>query len=734
MKNLIIVESPTKANTIKKFLPHVTTIATKGYLKDLPVHELGLSIKDERYIGKWVYLSGQKKLMSTIKELAKSHDNIYLAVDDDREGESIAEQVASEALKGKNFRRIVFHEITKTAIEHAIAEGGRTISDNTVEAAHTRRMGDRLIGYPMSEIIAFDFQKNKHPYKPKGIGRVISPALQILKDNHFRIEEFTPSNYYQIGVDYAHEGKTFRAFLKVRFEEKDKETVDELMIDIRNSDHIVSKNNEKTRDVAPFPPLVTARLVRSAFYLYGFKPKQTMKLAQKLYELGLITYMRTDSTKISDEAVSEIISLLKRKFSPEFFVDKKREFKNNNKNAQKAHEAIRPTSFDDHAFPKHLPQNHPELTQEHQNLYEFIFYRTVATQMSNAVYDASTIEIQIGENLVVSAEANNQLFAGWQKLHGAMLREAERVEGEEWKQNTVLLPRVIPGAEVNYVDLLMLTKQTRTPARYGVGRFVTELESFTRPSTLDSIIDKLEESGYIEILKGMIYMTNLGIAVAEWTEKEAFWLSDKENTEKMEEALDLIEHGDCANPDSLLHQYSELIEALKKKIGFIERDYWTPSEGQVKMATSIAKKLKLSDDEIARIVKHKKSCETFLNENKVKRKKIGKCPACKLLGKEGVVYENEKAFGCSNYKDGCKFTIWKKSVVSTLDRFKQNSDCDMVTNVVTKGLTKAPLLLENLQGPNGLYNAKLEVEKSLVFGWQLSLKYQKKKKTNEKVA
>jgi len=727
MNDLIIVESPTKAKTIKSFLPRAVTIATKGYLKDLPKSSLGLSIENEHFEAKYEFIKGQKKLSAQITEYANKANNIYLAVDDDREGETIAMQVATEALKGYRYTRIVFHEITKSAIMDAIKTGGREIINSRVAAGKTRRITDRLIGYPMSDIISFDFAKNKYPYTPKGIGRIISPSLQILLDNQIRIEEFVPSMYYQIGVDYCVDNTTFRAMLNTRFEENEKNKTDELMVYIRNSDHIVSKYNENTRDVAPFPPLVTSRLVRSGFYLFGFKPKKVMKLAQELYENGLITYMRTDSMLLSDEAVYAIITLLKSIYPPEYYVDKKREYKNAD-NAQGAHEAIRPTNFDEQHFPKHLLQNYPQLNDEHRQLYEFIFYRTVATQMSDAIYDSSTIEIQIGENLVVNAKANNMIFDGWQKLHGQMLREAERVEGEEWKQRTVILPRCTPSQEIDYVDTQTIESTTKTPGRYGVGRFITEIESFTRPSTLDSIVDKLEESGYIHIRKGMIYLTALGQAVAEWTFDNAKWLTDPDNTRLMETALDMIEENTTDNPDELLHQYFELIEDLKKKVGFIERDFWKPSEGEALLARSIAKKLNLSEAQIDEILKYKKSCREFIERNKTERKRIGSCPACSKKNMKGIVYEYEKSFSCSNFKDGCKFTLWKKSIRAFLDRINIDFNEEYITEAVSKGLTEKPILLENLEGKNGKYNAYLVVEHDINYGWKLGFKFPRNRK------
>lgn len=724
MEALIIVESPTKAKTIRSFFPQYKTIATRGYLKDLPKDSLALSIENNHFKGDYRFLSGKKKLSDEIRALAANAHNIYLAVDDDREGETIANQVAVSALKEFNYTRIVFHEITKTAIENAIRAGGREIINNKVIAGKTRRLGDRLIGYPMSDILAFDFKQKGYPYTPKGIGRVISPSLKILYDNNTRIEEFVPTEYYQIGIEYYHENALFKAMVPTKFDIDDKDTVDEMMMFIGNSDHVISKYHEKTRELSPYPPLVTARLVRSAFYLYGYKPKKTMKIAQELYENGLITYMRTDSMSLSDEAVEDMIGYLKTLYGPEYIVDRKREYKQSNSaRVQGAHEAIRPTSFDMQHTPELLLNTYQNLTDEHKKLYEFIFYRTLATQMRNAIYDASTVEIEIGGSITVSAKANKVIFDGWQNINAQLLMEAERKEGEEWKDKTVHIPRCVPGDEISFTDLSDFKGKTKTPSRYGVGRFITEIEHFTRPSTLDSIVDKLEESGYIEVRKGIIFITSLGMAIAEWTDENAPWLANKENTEIMEEALDAIEEGTEDNPDELLFQYSELIENLKKKVGFIEREEWPPTEGEIEMARSIAKKLNLESSELDEIIKYKNKTRDFIEKHKTKRTKIGTCPACKLNNEQGTVYEYENGFSCSNFKNGCKFSLWKKGIGAFLTKLKVPYDSDTITTIVKKGLTTKPLLIEGIEGKRGKYDAYLAIERDIKYGWKISMKF-----------
>lgn len=731
MNGLIIVESPAKAKTISALLPQYETIATRGHMLDLPKHELGLEIKDESFSGDWRFLEGKRKLMSEISQKAKKHSIVYLAVDDDREGEWIAKQVEDGALKGQEAVRIVFHEITKSAIEEAISANTRSIDMNVVNAAHRRRYVDREIGYPMSDIIKYDFMQKESPHRPRGIGRTLSPAIKVIADNHERIEDFVPEAYRQIAIDYAPGGHIFRAIVRTRFLEEHKEEMDDTLFNIRNTDHIVTKYHERTRDIAPYPPLVTARLVRSAYYLFGYKPKQTMSLAQSLYEKGLITYMRTDSIRLSDEAVFAIIKHLNELFPPEYVMQTRRNFRVKSRNVQGAHEAIRPTAFDHTVSPDEVKKRFKELSEEELKLYEFVWHRTLATQMSNAIYDASKAEIRIGEGLNVEVEANNVIFEGWQSLQGAMLKEAERNEEEEWKDKQVFLPRLEAGQMVSYIDLMTIDKTTRAPARYGVGRFVTEIESFTRPSTIDTIVDKMEEFGYVEIRKGMLYITSLGLAIDTWTTENAVWLSDRENTVQMEEVLDLIGSGESDDPDKLLFEYHALIEELKRKIDFKEREYWPPSDAQVAAVKAIAKKNGVEPEKVDDVIKYKKSCEAFLSEHSHKRVRVGTCPECKIHGRKGDVFENEKMYGCSEYKNGCTFTVWKSGVTRLLQRFGKSVSPEEMNEIIKKGLTTRPLLMEGLVGSKGAFDARLVVKKNLQYGWQIEFSFPRKDNKKE---
>lgn len=743
MSGLIIVESPAKAKTIKKFLPEFDTIATKGHLRNLPEKELALDFDSKDKIeAKWVFSKGKRELIKSIQALASQHTNIYIASDDDREGELIGEHVAQYALKGKAYKRIVFHEITRTAIMQAISNNYRQINNGRVEAAEKRRMYDRELGYMVSDILRYDFHvnnpfpqlldDNNKPMRPRGVGRVISPALRLLAENREKQDRFTPEKFKQVHISYSKDGITFNCRVKDRFLEGAEVELGELLNLVRNGEHRVRKYRPKTREEPPYPPLVTARMARAAFYLFGFGPKQVMSLAQTLYELGYITYMRTDSHNISGEAIESIIGYLQNRYPASDVLTEKRIYKKGTKGAQEAHEAIRPTVFDETGEPEFIRESDERLSEDHLKLYEFIWRRTLATQMVNAIYDATTVTISIDNELEVVTEANNVIFEGWHQIGADMLKEAEQNEEEEWKDRRVVLPELTVGTEVRYIDINVAERTTKAPARYGVGRFLTQIEPFTRPSTIDTIVENLVGHNYATITKGFIEITPLGTAVDKWTTQHAEWLSDSQRTVLMEESLDAIERGEMKDTDVLLRAALEKINALKKKLHFKEREYWPPSDAQKDAVLSIAHREKMDEGELKQILSTKKSCEDFFKSRESKRVVMGACPECKKNKRNGKIIEHDNFYGCSAYKEGCSFSLSKNRVERLLNSFNKEFDDELIGEIVSAGLTASPMLVDGLDARKGQppFSAYIKIEKDMRFGWGVSLGYQRNKKAS----
>lgn len=721
MSALFIVESPTKADTIQRIYPGVKAIATKGHLQDLPEKEFGITIENGTFIPTWQLIQGKEKTIGSIKKYAATADNIYLAVDDDREGESIARQVQERALKNRPFVRIVFHEITKEAIDKAIIVG-RSIDDNIVKAAHTRRMADREIGYLMGEIMRYDFKKNEVEFRPKAVGRVLMPALKILADNYRAIDAFVPEKSIQFAIEYLHKGVSFTAYIKEHFDPNNLATRDAAMHTIQNAAHRVAQFKRKNKEIPPHPPLVTSRLIRSAFYLFHTTPEETMQQAQALFEKGLITYMRTDSTAQSEEAITAIRNLLHRFFDQEYCAIKPRYYKNNTKSAQGAHEAIRPVYFDDTAFPKNIDFEAIGLTPGHKQLYEFIWYRTIATQMSNAIYDASKCQIEIGDDYIAHAEANTRLFDGWERVNNHLLKEAE-IDEERDEAPPTKLPEMFIDESLLHQNIAPLDRTTKAPGRYGVGRFITTIEEFTRPSTIVDIVKRMIQHKYVENINGYLIITPLGMSVLQWAEEHAPWVVDKENCARLEIALDQIESGEMVNPDEVLRTYLELIEQMKKKLQYIEWDKQPLSDAQKGLVQLIVKKQRLSDEVRDLAMSSKRECEQFLKQYHQQPERIGRCPACK----KGDIIEYEKFFGCKEYKNGCTFSINKLSVIKQFRAMKRELSYQEVSSIVGEAIRKKRVHVAGLQGRKGQFDADFSIGYDKQYGWQLKFSSSKKR-------
>ena len=562
--NLLIVESPHKAETISNFLKgDFRVVATKGHIKNLPKHDLGVEKKEDKYFGDWQLDKEKTKLLSEIKELAKESQKIYIATDDDREGERIGWDVV-EYLKLKTYYRIIFHEISKNAVEIAINEA-RLIDKNIINAQMARRIIDRIVGYPVSDTIRWHFIKNKIvPYdtaKKLGIGRVTAPALKLIIENEKKIENFEPKHYKKIAIDYYHDGIFFRVKNKLKFDPQTQDKELSAFLAILNNPankHVVEQYKRDIKEISPPPPLTTTWMQRAANYLFSFKPDYTMKIAQELYENGLITYMRTDSHHISEEKIHEIYNVVFNTFGEEYLLTEKRY-----KDDEKAHESIRPVYFSEEYYPKKLKF---KLSKDQYKLYRFIFLRTLAVFMKPALYDRSSITVSIEGNKFI-AYSNVLEFEGWEKI-GKIWRKAESDDIDE----EIILPKTLNAGDIlDPIEVSLYDYETRRPPRFGVGRFLTTLEQLgiARPSTIATILPNLEKKGFIKIMNNFIIPENLGKKTIDFLDEYAQWLTDTANAKLFEEALDMIERGELEK-DDLIKGYEKLKDEFQESVGFEE--------------------------------------------------------------------------------------------------------------------------------------------------------------------
>ena len=558
-KSIIIVESPAKAKTISKYLgDEFEVLACVGHVKDLPRGSLGVDV-DNDFTMELVVLDDKKDFFKTLRKKAKNSPEIILATDPDREGEAIASHIASEVPDTK-LSRVQFTEITNSGVKGGM-EHRIEIDENLVEAQRTRRVIDRLVGYKISPVLWSTLQKNMSFVKESlSAGRVQSAALKIIIDRERKRSKFKKITYFGLtsklttldeemftarlynldskrvarGRDFDQEsGELTKSNLIALSESQAKALVEELKL----GPWVVSKVEEKPKTSNPRPPFTTSTLQQEAARKLKFNTRKTMSIAQRLYEAGYITYMRTDSTHLSGEAISAARAEIKKLFGDDFLPAKPREYKNKVKNAQEAHEAIRPAG---RAF-RPIEQGSNTISEEETKLYELIWKRTIACQMPSAKLKQTTVTI---ENQNSEFRANGQviLFPGYMKVY---------VEGKDDPKSIVankenVLPEIKENDQLGCDNLTIDESTTKPPARFTEASLVKEMEAngIGRPSTYSSIINKIQQKDYVRNNNRSLTPTFLAVAVTQLLENHFEPLVDVKFTAQMEDGLDAIARGD----------------------------------------------------------------------------------------------------------------------------------------------------------------------------------------------
>ncbi|UAB85793.1 type I DNA topoisomerase [Zunongwangia sp. SCSIO 43204] len=476
-KNLVIVESPAKAKTIEKFLGKDYKVASSfGHIADLPTKELGVDTEGD-FSPKYIVSKDKKDVVRKLKGLAKDAEMIWLASDEDREGEAIAWHLAEELkLKNDRTKRIVFHEITKSAILNAI-ENPRGINYNLVNAQQARRVLDRLVGYELSPVL---WRKVKGGLSA---GRVQSVSVRLIVEREREIEDFTPEASYRIDAEFANaEGKTFRAKLPKNFDTK--EEAEAFLNDNLGADFKVADLTKKPAKKSPAPPFTTSTLQQEASRKLYFSVSKTMTLAQRLYEAGHITYMRTDSVNLSDDARKGAKREILKAYGEEYA--KSRQFKGKTKGAQEAHEAIRPTNFASHSV---------KADRDEQRLYELIWKRAIASQMSEAQLERTNVKIEANKHdKLFTANGEVLKFEGFLKVY------LEGSDDEDSEEQSGMLPDMKVNEVLQNIFINATERFTRPPYRYTEASLVKKLEELGigRPSTYAPTISTIQNRNYIE--------------------------------------------------------------------------------------------------------------------------------------------------------------------------------------------------------------------------------------------
>jgi DNA topoisomerase-1 len=660
---LVVVESPTKARTLTNFLGQgFKVMATMGHIKDLPKSTLGIDIK-KNFEPQFEPVLKKSEVISELEKKGKTAQKIFLATDPDREGEAISQHVA-EILKSKSkIKRIVFHEITKEAVEEAIVNP-REIDTNLVDAQIARRVLDRLVGYKLSPLLWRKVRRGL------SAGRVQTVVVRLIVEREREIEAFKPQEYWEVSCQVksrklkVKNGEFVIWLIKVgekKAEINNKREANSVVSDLEKSEYrvLTVKKNEVRKN--PYPPFTTSTMTQAGARIFGWSAKRTMSVAQHLYEQGLITYHRTDSTNIAKAAITKVRNYVKKEYGEDYLPAEPKFYKVHSRVAQEAHEAIRPTNIGNGL-------NKEKLTKEEEILYNLIWRRFVACQMTASVYDETTIDVIASlehkaesiKQYTLRASGQVMKFDGWKKVI------LNNISGE------VALPEVVEGELLQLIKVNSEQKFTEPPARYNEASLIKTLEKLGigRPSTYAPTISTIQIRNYVEKKEGKFFATPVGTAVNDFLLKNFPDVFEYQFTAEMEEDLDKIANGE--NPWR---------EPIKK--------FWNPFSKKLNVVTKESKRVKIDFEKtgkkcpkckkgelVIRIGRFGKfiSCSRFpkcdFTDKFIEKIKM-KCPECVSkglpAGRQGDVIikttrKGKRFFGCSRYPE-CSWASWKNPKV-----------------------------------------------------------------------
>ena len=649
-RSLVIVESPAKAKTIGKFLGKNYVIkASMGHVMDLPRSQFGVDV-EHGFRPKYITIRGKGKILKELREAAKKADKIYLATDPDREGEAISWHLA-QALELNNPSRIVFHEITKRAIEQAI-KNPRGLDMPKVNAQQARRILDRLVGYELSPLLWAKIRRGL------SAGRVQSAAVRLITDREAEINNFQPEEYWSITGDFLGNAKEiFQAKLSAidgkKAEIGDGETAQKIVAAIKTQKYRVGEVKRKERLRYPAPPFTTSTLQQEAARKLGFSSRKTMSIAQQLYEglelgeegsVGLVTYIRTDSVRIAEEAAKEAAEVIRSRY-PEALPERPSVYKTKSSTAQEAHEAIRLTST--HRHPSSVK---PFLTRDQYRLYQLIWNRFVASQMRPAVYDTVSADI-VGGKYTFRATGSTLKLPGFLVLY----QESADEEGEAEEG---MLPELKTGEPLTLQQVTPKQHFTQPPPRYTEAMLVKTLEELGigRPSTYAPIIETILKRNYVTLEEKRFRPTELGQVVVDLLKEHFPEIVDLDFTAEMEEELDRIEEGDSEWVGVLENFYRRFNEELTKAKEQLER-VSIADEVSEEVCELCGRKMVYKFGRFGKFL----ACPGYpecKNTKPIRKEVNALCPVCGGAIVERRTKKGRRFYGCANYPS-CNFTRWE---------------------------------------------------------------------------
>ncbi|MGN0688345.1 MAG: type I DNA topoisomerase [Oscillospiraceae bacterium] len=654
MANLVILESPSKAKTVKKYLGDgYDVMASTGHVIDLPKSKLGVDLEND-FAPQYVNMKDKSEIIKELKKRAKSSDIVYLATDPDREGEAIAWHLSHLLNIDQNAPvRVTFNEITKSGIKAGM-ENPRKIDSDIVDAQQARRILDRIVGYKLSPFLW------KKVRRGLSAGRVQSVAVRLIVDRENEIRSFVSQEYWSVDAKFvaASSKKAFAAKLAEidgeKIEIADKAQADKILARLEGADYVVSNLKKSQRKKQPSPPFTTSTLQQEASRKLSFQARRTMKAAQELYEgvevpgmgaVGLITYMRTDSLRISDEAKAAAAALIKELFGEEYVPEKPRTFRQKG-NAQDAHEAIRPTTVT--LTPDKIKS---ALTSDQYKLYKLIWERFMASQMQNAVMDTVSVDITAA-GCLFKASGYSVKFDGFTKLY------EESHDGDAEQGGS--LPAIVKGETLKAKEVLGNQHFTQPPARFNEASLIKELEEngIGRPSTYAPTISTILDRHYVERESGnQLKPTSLGEVITELLKEHFDSIVDVKFTAKMEGELDNIEKGTANWVQILRNFYTQFAKTLEKaEVEMEGKRVKIPDEPTDIICEKCGKNMLIKIGPYGKFL----GCSGFPEcdfTKKIVTETQGTCPNCgkKMLAKKSK--KGKPFYGCEDYQ-GCNYMTW----------------------------------------------------------------------------
>ena len=585
-KDLVIVESPAKARTVGRFLgSKYVAKASMGHVRDLPAGGMGVEVDDKGFHPTYKVISDKRKVVSELAKASKAASIVYLATDPDREGEAISWHLMKAAkIDESKARRVVFHEITAEAIKHAF-ENPRGLDENLIDAQQARRILDRLVGYRLSPVLWGKVRRGL------SAGRVQSVALRLVVDRERAVLAFVPKEYWSIEAALAKRengrGASFKADLhsikgqKGQVEVPNEVRAKEITADLEGAEYVVASVKKREAHSRPSAPFITSTLQQEASRRLRFTARRTMQIAQQLYEglsvgeegdVGLITYMRTDSTNVAASALSEAAAFVRKRFGPEYAPKSPRMYKKKVKGAQEAHEAIRPTSIG------RQPDNiRGHLSSDQYRLYDLIWKRMLASQMSDALFDSTKVEVtadsrKSGAQYIFRAAGSVLKFRGYRVLYMEQSEDADEAAGEETEKATTL-PELAESDALNCQGLTPEQHFTQPPPRFSEATLIRSLEEegIGRPSTYAPTITTIVDRDYVQRERGRLIPTKLGMVVTDLLTAHFSDIMDIGFTARVEEELDDIANGQREWEPMLRDFYGPFDKAVERAMKEAER-------------------------------------------------------------------------------------------------------------------------------------------------------------------